>query len=235
MRARLLAALAALILAGCDSLPGRPDPATRYIHPSEVRDFGVLYAQNCAGCHGDEQRPGAAIALTDPVYLALADDEAIAAATADGVPGTAMPAFSRDSGGELTNSQVEALVSGLRSRFAKAGTLAAGAPPYAAPPGDAARGAQAFATYCASCHGSDGKGGAKAGSVVDGSYLALISDQGLRSIVLAGRGNLGMPDFRGYVAGRPMTATEVADVVAWLVAQRPAFAGQPYASAGGQP
>jgi hypothetical protein len=39
-----------------------------------------------------------------------------------------------------------------------------------------------------------------------------------------------MPDWRGYVTGRPMTSTEIADVVAWLAAQRVPFAGQPYMS-----
>jgi len=233
MRRTGLALAALLALAGCDSLPGRPDPATRYVRPSQVRDFDVLFGQNCAGCHGDGKRPGAAIALTDPVYLAFADNDAIADATANGVPGTAMPAFARDAGGELTHGQIEILVTGLRTRFGKPAAVPAGAPPYGAPPGDADRGAAAFATYCASCHGEDGKGGAKAGSVVDGSYLALVSNQGLRTIVLAGRPALGMPDYRGYVAGRAMTGDEVSDVIAWLAAQRPEFAGQPYAAADG--
>ena len=52
--------------------------------------------------------------------------------------------------------------------------------------GDSERGAAVFRTYCSSCHGQDGKGG-KAGSVVDGSYLALVSDEELRMNVILGR------------------------------------------------
>ena len=63
---------------------------------------------------------------------------------------------------------------------------------------------------------------------MDGSYLALVSDQYLRTIVICGRPDLDAPDWRGNVQGRPMTAQEVSDVVAWLVAQRPQFPGQPY-------
>jgi hypothetical protein len=57
---------------------------------------------------------------------------------------------------------------------------------------------------------------------VDGSYLSLVSDQGLRTIVIAGRPDLGAPDWRGNVRGRAMTAQDISDVVAWLSAQRPA-------------
>jgi mono/diheme cytochrome c family protein len=97
-------------------------------------------------------------------------------------------------------------------------------PPYApTTPGDATRGAAAYGVYCASCHGVDGRGGAKGGSVVDGAYLGLVSDQALRTAVICGRTDLGMPDWRGYVPGRAMSDQEITDVVAWLVAQRPEF------------
>ena len=39
---------------------------------------------------------------------------------------------------------------------------------------------------------------------------------------------LGAPDFRGNVPGKPMSPDDVSDVVAWLAAQRPEVAGQPY-------
>ena len=63
------------------------------IAPNEVADFTVLYATNCAGCHGANGSGGAAIGLGDPVYLAVADDTTIRRVTANGVPGTAMPPF----------------------------------------------------------------------------------------------------------------------------------------------
>ena len=82
--------------------------------------------------------------------------------------------------------------------------------------------------WCARCHGADGTGGPRGGSIVDGSYLGLVSDQGLRTAVLVGRPALGMPDWRSLVPGRPMSAADVADVVAWLAARRPPLPGQPY-------
>jgi cytochrome c oxidase cbb3-type subunit 3 len=46
-----------------------------------------------------------------------------------------------------------------------------------------------------------------------------------------GRPELGAPDWRSNVPGKPMSAQEVSDVVAWLASQRPKFPGQPYPSA----
>lgn len=199
------------------------------VPPSEIVDFNLLYGQNCAGCHGADGKGGAAIALANPVFLAIADDNVIHHIAANGVPGTSMPAFAHSAGGMLTDSQIDVLVRGIRS-WAKPDALRdATVPPYAAQaPGDPQRGIEAYRTYCSSCHGGDGRGGTKASSIVDGSFLALVSDQYLRSIVIAGRPDLGAPDWRGDVAGRPMPAQDVSDVVAWLSSLRPQFAGQPY-------
>ena len=85
-----------------------------------------------------------------------------------------------------------------------------------------------YETFCSSCHGPDGKGGAKASSIVDGTFLALLTDQELRTLVIVGRPDLGAPDWRNNVPGKPMSSQEISDVVAWLSAQRPQFPGRPY-------
>jgi mono/diheme cytochrome c family protein len=192
-------------------------------------EFSLLYSQNCAGCHGASGKGGAAIALGNPVFLAIADDSVIRRTVASGVFGTSMPAFAQSAGGMLTDKQIDALVNGIRS-WAKSNVLNnATPPPYSSrTPGDPQRGAEAYRTYCSSCHGTDGRGGNKASSIVDGGYLALVSDQELRTIVIAGRPELGAPDWRGDVAGRPMSAEEISDVVAWLSSHRSQFPGQPY-------
>jgi mono/diheme cytochrome c family protein len=198
--------------------------------PGEISDFNALYAQNCAGCHGSEGKGGAAIALANPVYLAVADDAILHRATASGIPGTSMPAFAQNAGGMLTTKQVDVIVNGIRERWSKPDIFSrTGPPPYSSSsPGDSARGSEVYATYCSSCHGAAGRGGQKASSIVDGSFLALVSDQELRMIVIAGRPELGAPDWRSDVPGRPMTAQEVSDVVAWLASQRSKFPGQPF-------
>jgi cytochrome c oxidase cbb3-type subunit 3 len=226
-----LAMVALLGCAACSSSRGVPRAGSEVVPPSEVVDFNLLYGQNCAGCHGVGGSGGAAMALANPVYLAIADDTVIRHTAAKGVPGTPMPAFAQSAGGMLTDKQIDALVRGVRS-WAKPDALGgATAPPYAtAASGNAQRGADAYRTYCSSCHGVGGRGGHKASSIVNGSYLALVSDQHLRTIVMAGRPELGAPDWRGDVEGRPMSAQDISDVVAWLSSQRPKFPGQPYPS-----
>jgi len=86
--------------------------------------------------------------------------------------------------------------------------------------GDRKRGAAVYETYCASCHGAGGRGGEKAGSIVAGSFLALVSNQSLRTMVIVGRPDLGAPDFSGNLPDAPCRRTKSSDVVAWLSAQR---------------
>jgi cytochrome c oxidase cbb3-type subunit 3 len=224
-----LASLSALGLLGCGDAPGRPVPGDVPIVPSEISDFGALYQQNCAGCHGSDGKGGAAIALGNPVYLAIADEAVIRRVATDGIPGTSMPAFARSAGGALTDKQIGVIVSGIRERWSKPDILRGAAPPpYSSEPGDVSHGSEVYAEYCFSCHGAGGRGGQKASSIVEGSFLALVNDQELRTIVIAGRPELGAPDWRGDIPGKPMSPRDVSDVVAWLASQRPKFPGQPF-------
>jgi cytochrome c oxidase cbb3-type subunit III len=225
-------ALAALLgITSCES-PGRRAAEERVIRPNEVSDFRQLYAQNCSGCHGVDGQGGSTVALGNPVYLAIADNATIRRITAEGVPGTAMPAFARKAGGFLTDAQIDILVRGIRARWAKPdGVDKANPPAYAAlHPGDAAHGQNVFVTFCSSCHGPDGRSG-RGGSIVDSSYLALVSDQHLRTVTITGMPALGAPDWRGDVPDRPLSEAEVTDVVAWLAAQRLPLSTQLHSSA----
>jgi mono/diheme cytochrome c family protein len=132
-----------------------------------------------------------------------------------------MPAFARQSGGMLTEDQVNVIVCGIRAWSKPDALAAADPPPYALQvPGDPKRGEAAYAVYCSSCHGAGGRGGGRASAIVDRSYLALVSDQGLRTHLIVGRPELGAPDWRGDVPGKPMSPQDISDVVAWLAAQR---------------
>jgi len=132
----------------------------------------------------------------------------------------------------LTDKQVEVITTGIRTRWSQQATLGGEKPPsYAAnSPGDAQRGEAAYKTYCESCHGPGGRGGQKGSAITDDSYLALVSDQGLRTIVITGRPELGAPDWRGNVQGKPMSEQEITDVVAWLASRRVQNPGRPYSA-----
>jgi mono/diheme cytochrome c family protein len=235
--AMMAAALLTLGAVGCSHLPGKPGFSPETLRPDQTLGFTVLYQSNCSGCHGDSGLNGAALPLNNPVYLTWAGREHLIQIVAKGVPQSAMPAFGRSGGGLLTDEQVEHIVDGMIARWGKPGVLNNTDPPAYTPTsrGDAAQGKAAFHTYCARCHGADGKGtspggqqGDVIGSIVDPTYLALITDQGLRDIVVSGLPGEGMPDWRGDAKGKSMTDQNVTDIVAWLASQRVQFPGQPF-------
>ena len=226
------AVLPLVLLSACSTPNGQPQKGSEPVAPNQVVDFGTLYAQNCAACHGAEGRGGAAIALANPVYLAIVDEKAVHNVVANGVRGTSMPAFAQSAGGLLTDEQINAITSGIVSSWGRKGILdGANTPSYAAKTtGDTAHGEIAFGTYCASCHGADGHGGSKGSAISNDSFLALVSDQGLRTIVITGRPDLRAPDWRGNAPGKPMSDQEITDVVAWLASRRVQSPGQPYSA-----
>jgi cytochrome c oxidase cbb3-type subunit 3 len=226
------AAISLVLLSACSTPHGQPQKGLGQVAPNQIVEFGILYAQNCSGCHGAEGRGGAAIALANPVYLAIVDENSMNNVVANGVRGTSMPAFAQSAGGMLTDEQINVITTGIFSRWGRKGILDGSNPPsYAAKTtGNAAGGEIAFATYCASCHGPEGRGGSKGSAVTNDSFLALVSDQGLRTIVIAGRPELGAPDWRGNIAGKPMSDQEITDVIAWLASRRVESPGQPYSA-----
>lgn len=231
-----LFAAGCLLPLGCTRLPGRPGPEPEVLRPEQVLDFTTLYKTNCAACHGENGHSGAALPLANPVYLAITNQDTIAHTIANGVSGKLMPPFAKSAGGMLTDQQVSIIAQGIVKTWAKP-DLFSGAPPppYAATlTGDRIRGQQAYISACARCHGADGQGtpanapaSTRLGSIVDPTYLTLLSDQYLRSLVLAGMPDRGMPDFRTD-AQQPLTDQQVTDIVAWLAAHRTANPGQPY-------
>jgi mono/diheme cytochrome c family protein len=228
---------ACMVSVGCSRIPGRPGPGPEVVRPEEVLDFPTLYKQNCAACHGTKGKDAAAISLANPVYLAVAGEDNLQQAIAKGITGSLMPPFAKSSGGTLTDRQVTVLAQGLIQQWGIPNPLTGqNPPPYVATlPGDATRGQQAFTTSCARCHGETGEGNAaetkpgssKLGSIVNPAYLALISNQGLRSFIIAGRPEDGMPDWRSDSA-QPLTDQQITDIVAWLASKRIADPGQPY-------
>ena len=222
-------ALPAILLSACGKAPDTPET----LAPNQVMEFGALYSANCAGCHGENGRGGAAIALANPVWLAIADDRTIHKVISNGVRGTAMPAFAESAGGLLTDKQIDVIARQIRARWSRPGILDGANPPAytATSAGDPQRGHAAYNTYCGSCHGPDGHGGTKGSAITNDSFLALLTDQELRTIVIAGRPELGAPDWRENAPGKPMSDQEVTDVVAWLASRRVDVPGQPYSAA----
>ena len=193
------------------------------MRPEDVMSFDRLYEQNCSACHGENGSGGPALDLANANYQALVDDESLRHWITSGMPGTEMPAFGDSAGGFLTPQQVDALVAGMRSRWAHADRNVTDMPPYSSNAvGTVEQGHEIFQVNCSSCHQHGQQ------KITDTSYLALVSDQSLRTIVIAGRPDLGHPDWKQVRPGQPLTDQDVSDIVAYLHSLRSDTPGQPY-------
>jgi len=215
------------MLWGCGSPPGKPRQGEETLAPNQILEFGTLFAENCSACHGAEGRGGGAIALADPLYLSIVSEATMRNVIANGVRGTSMSAFAQSAGGTLTDKQIDVISSGIRSHWGQEGILGDPPPYFAKSMGNVERGRVAYETFCESCHGPNGQGGRKASAITNKSFLALVSDQYLRTIVIVGRPELGAPDWRENVPGKPMSDEEITDVVAWLTSHRNQSLEQP--------
>jgi len=221
--AALLLGTCFLFVSGC----GEPPTVHEAPFPEQVTDFHELYSRNCAGCHGPNGMKGAAPRLNDPVYLAVADRQILYDTIKFGRAGTPMPALGKIQGGTLSDNQIKALIDGMEREWSRnvdfKGTPL---PIYSvekAPPGDVHRGQEAYMRNCMMCHGSE-KFKGTAGPIVDKDYLSLVSDQGLRTTMIVGRIDWGMPDWRSRIPRHPMSDQDMSDVGSWLASQRPNYA-----------
>src|SRR5437867_11745344 len=74
-------------------------------------------------------------------------------------------------------------------------------------------GAQAFASRCASCHGTDGNGGELGPAIT--ARVPLRTDEELQSVIRQGAIGAGMPAFAS------LNATEIGDLIRHLRTLRP--------------
>jgi mono/diheme cytochrome c family protein len=204
----------------------------------------------CAGCHGADGRLGPAPPLNDAIFLAIIPDAELVRLVDEGRKGTQMPGFSQRYGGTLTDEQVRAVAKGIKPKWSdSAGNrtetvkIPDDLPTYAfvgasgaAVDGAVARGQKLFAAACAVCHGDEGAGGG-VGRLNDSDFLALVSNQMLRRIIITGRPDLGMPDFatidgRGHDF-RPLSSADIDDLVALLASWRGANSAEPSKTAAG--
>jgi cytochrome c oxidase cbb3-type subunit III len=208
---------------GCERKIGPPNDQEELMRPENVASFDRLYKQNCSACHGESGSGGPAFDLANPKYQAVVDDASLKRWITSGMPGTQMPAFGESAGGFLTSQQVDVLVAGMRARWNHKDQNATDMPPYSSSAeGNVEHGLDIFRVSCSSCHQQGQQ------KITDASYLALVSDQSLRSIVIAGRPDLGHPDWKQVRPGQPLTGQDVSDVVAYLHSLRSDTPGQPY-------
>ncbi len=188
------------------------DPARAAPAAANVNAGAELYARYCQLCHaadGTGYAADNAPSLVSPMFLTGANDAFIARGIRLGRPNTAMAAYGKDRGGPLDEAQISAIVNFLRARGPRAAAL-----PAAKVTGSAARGGALFNQECKSCHGTPKQPGT-APQVHNAEFLAAASPAFLRHAILRGRPPTRMPAFESLLA-----ASQVEDIVAWLVSQR---------------
>ncbi|MFN0204969.1 MAG: c-type cytochrome [Planctomycetota bacterium] len=149
-------------------------------------EFGErIFLANCAGCHGKVGRGdgiAAGLLQTQPASLAIGifkfkstpdgyfpTDADLKRTLRNGVPGTAMPAWSLH-----TESELDALVGYLKvlsgDRAREGAILTTPVPPFDRidKPESIANGKQLFAANCTMCHGQDARG--------DGEFAKIVAD-----------------------------------------------------------
>jgi mono/diheme cytochrome c family protein len=124
----------------------------------------LIYAENCANCHGDlgeggenPARAGDVIApISTAEYLKTRDDFTLRAILAQGQPNFGMSPFGASFGGPLDDDEIDSVVAYIRSWEAN--------PPVELPPEAqvstlALDGFEIYSEICAQCHGITGGGG----------------------------------------------------------------------------
>ena len=122
-------------------LPGAPTT------PEALVAGRHLFVSHCSFCHGPNGEGGKGPTLAQPSLPRATDDVVLQKIIKSGLPGTEMP------GSRLDPGQIKSIAAFVRSL---------GRRPLEIVPGDAARGAQLYATRgaCATCHTLRGHGGA---------------------------------------------------------------------------
>lgn len=199
---------------------GQPNPDKVWKPSEDITKFATLYSQNCIACHGAGKTVAAAVAMDNPIYLNLISADLLKNIITSGIKGTRMPGFGEAEGGGLTGKQIDILVSGILAWKKPLDPAAGALPAYSAPLGNAANGQALFSQ-------SFEKDRPPGETYLNPAFLGLVSDQYLRTLVIAGIPELGYPDYRGFIPGHPLTDQEVSDVTAWLVSNRKNEFGQP--------
>lgn len=172
-----------------------------------------LFAQNCAGCHGElgeggpnPARSGDIIApISTAEYLATRNDQTLRAIISQGQPNFGMSPFGSAFGGPLDDDQITAVVAYIRAWAADPPVELPPEVPAVPPP--TASGDEIYAQLCAQCHGSDGGGGI-APSLSDPVWQASQTD---RQIVQAI--NLGHPATAMIAWGEILSTQQIEELV----------------------
>lgn len=132
------------VVTAINTLSGKQQTDAR----SEVRDGQQLFLANCAVCHGPDGDSVPGVDFGHGKFKRASSDDSLVRVIQAGVPGTAMPAFSKD----LSDLEIRTIIAYFRYMAATAYSTSA--------PGDPVRGMAIFEGNgeCLNCHRVRDKG-----------------------------------------------------------------------------
>ncbi len=196
-----------------------------YAHDiGDPENGGRLFVENCAVCHGVDGRGRVGANLTD--FPGISISAALFDTIRNGIPGTRMPAWGQANGGPLTENDIEDLAAYILVAFSGTEPLAP-LPTYQPEPvtpvpgiaGDPAEGSIVYQANCTVCHGTHGEG--RIGGKLAKSWPGNEPLTYVRQVIGEGIQGSTMPGWL-QAQGGPLSATEVADVSAYVLTLSPA-------------
>ncbi len=178
----------------------------------------LLYAANCAGCHGVHGEGASGPALSNPNFLKYASDGFLMATMALGRTGTEMRPVKRgpQSIAELTGDEINDLVAYLRLWEHERPHFVNATPHRFVVPWDLSRGQELFTSNCEGCHGEEGKG-SWAPELNNEGFLAAATDGFLQATIVRGRKGTAMRPFgRGAQGLSDLSSDDIDDIVAYI-------------------
>ena len=205
--------------------PLQADTAAQTTDNGEQLKLGaVIYAENCAVCHGDEGkgRIGATLAKDWP---SIRPDMTVRTIIENGVPGSPMLAWSKDNGGPLTSDEIDALVMYILSWQTGESIIVPSQPARTQRPpitpipeveGDPNRGAVLYDENCVVCHGTDGEG--RIGATLVKLWSGIRPDLSIKNTINSGVPGSAMPAW-GQAYGGPLSEAEIDDIVSFILSR----------------
>lgn len=172
-----------------------------------------IYKQQCFACHGDTGKGEGAqegTAINNQQFLNSVSDKDLFNAVKYGREGTVMPPY----GSNLSEEDLDNLVAFMRNWQTK--SIDQEAPKEIS--GDPENGEKIYNLYCANCHGMEGVGKKKMGTVLASPQkLKYTSDKQLWISTAYGREETRMgPSLEGLDGARQLSKSEISDVVTYI-------------------
>ena len=218
VQSRVITLGAAILLLALFALSIAP---TAFAQGGDITHGSQIYDANCAVCHGPTGQGRVGVNLSQD-WPAIDPTAFTRAVIEQGVTGTAMPGWSQQYGGPLSDQDIEDVVafvvslSGGRSEMAPTATPlpVTPVPTVAGATGDPSLGLVLFKENCAMCHGEGGQG--VSGAKLTDVFSSINPQQFVRATVAEGIQNTAMPAW-SQAKGGPLDEKQIDDISAYII------------------